>query len=145
MKQRVGVFSLALVAVLAIASATSQAAQPLMTRHTRSAVVNGEARSLGRMPASQTMNFSVTLALRHAPELLNFLDDVYDPASSNYRHFLTPAQFAERFGPSHEDFDAVVQFAKASGFQVIFANREGRNVQLKGTVGAVEKAFQNGA
>ena len=141
MKQRVGVFSLALVAVLAIASATSQAAQPLMTRHTRSAVVNGEARSLGRMPASQTMNFSVTLALRHAPELLNFLDDVYDPASSNYRHFLTPAQFAERFGPSHEDFDAVVQFAKASGFQVIFANREGRNVQLKGTVGAVEKAF----
>ncbi|HTR22730.1 MAG TPA: protease pro-enzyme activation domain-containing protein [Terriglobales bacterium] len=113
----------------------------LLTRHTRDAVVNGEAKLIGRMPASQTMRFSIVLPLRHAPELLNFLDDIYDPSSANYRHFLTPEEFTARFGPSQEEFDQAVQFAKAGGFKVIFATREGRNIQLQGTANAVEKAF----
>jgi len=134
--------SVLLLTVAVICSITAFA-QPnsLLTRHTRDAVVNGEAQSLGRMPATQTMRVSMLLALRHAPELLNFLDDIYNPQSQNYHHFLTPAQFTQRFGASKEDFDAVVQFAKANGFKVVFATHEGRSVQLVGTVGAVEKAF----
>jgi len=142
MIRRFGVFSLTLVAVLAIVSVVSQAApQPMMTRHTRGEVVNGEAQSLGRMPATQTMNFSVTLALRHAPELDNFLADIYDPSSANYRHFVTPEEFTARFGASQEDWDATVRFARQSGFKVIGGTREGGNLQLKGTVAQVEKAF----
>ena len=141
MIRRFGVFSLALVAVLAIVSVASQAAQPTMTRHTRDAVVNGEAKSLGRMPATQTMNFSMVLALRHAPELENFLQDIYNPSSSNYRHFVTPEEFTARFGPSQEDWDAAVRYAKENGFKIIDGTREGRAIQLKGTVAQVDKAF----
>jgi len=142
MIRRPSVCCLALVAVLAIASVASYAApQPMMTRHTRASVVSGEAQSAGRMPASQTMRFSVVLALRHAPELENFLRDVYDPSSSNYRHFLTPEEFTARFGPSQEDWDATVRFANENGFKVIDGTREGRALQLKGTVAQVEKAF----
>jgi subtilase family serine protease len=142
MIRRLGVFSLALVAVVAIGSVASQAApQPLMTRHTRSVVVSGEAKSLGRMPATQTMNVSMILALRNAPELENFLQDVYDPSSSNYRHFVTPEEFTARFGPSQEDWDATVRFAKENGFKVIAGTRDSRDLQLKGTVAQVEKAF----
>src|ERR1700733_6244124 len=142
MTRRVGVFSLSLAAVLVIGSVVSQAApQPMMTRHTRGAVLNGEAHSLGRLPATQTMNFSVVLALRHAPELENFLRDIYDPSSSNYRHFLTPEEFTERFGPSQEEWDATVRFANENGFKIIGGTREGRAIQLKGTVAQVDKAF----
>ena len=82
MIRRFGVFSLTLVAVLTIVSVASQAApQPMLTRHTRGPVVNGEAQSLGRLPASQTMHCDVVLALRHAPELDNFLQDIYDPTA----------------------------------------------------------------
>ena len=142
MTRRVAVMSLALVAVMAMTSLVAQAApMPLATRHTRDAVVNGTAQSLGRMPATQTIRFDIVLALRHAPELENFLQEVYDPASPMFRQFVTPKEFTERFGPSQEDFEALVNFAKASGFTVIGGSRDAMDVQLKGTVGAIEKAF----
>jgi len=134
--------SVLLLTVAVICSITAFAeTNSMLTRHTRDAVVNGEAQFLGRLPATQTMRINLLLSLRHAPELLNFLDDVYNPQSPNYRHFLTPAQFTERFGASKEDFDAVVQFAKSNGFKVVFATHEGRSVQLIGTVAQVEKAL----
>jgi subtilase family serine protease len=142
MIRRFSVFSLALVAVMTIMSVASQAAsQPFMTRHTRGAVVNGEAQSLGRMPATQTMHFDVVLALRHAPELKNFLDDIYDPTSKNYHQYVTPKEFTERFGPSQEDWDGVVKFAQQSGFKVIGGSRDAMDIRLQGTVAQVEKAF----
>ena len=134
--------ALAAMLVISVASVVCQAQrQTLLTTHVRDVVTSGVAPSVGRLPANQTMQFSIVLALRHAPELQNFLQDVYDPSSQNYRHFLTPEEFTARFGPSQEDYDALLQFAKANGFQVIHATREGRNVQLRGTVGAIEKAF----
>ena len=142
MIRRFSAFSFALVAVLAIVSVGSQAAsQPFMTRHTRDAVVNGEAQSLGRMPATQTMHFDVVLALRHAPELKNFLDDIYDPTSKNYHQYVTPKEFTERFGPSQEDWNGVVKFAQQSGFKVIGGSRDAMDIRLQGTVAQVEKAF----
>ena len=142
MIRRFGVFSLALVAVLTIPSVVSQAAsQPMLTRHTRGAVVNGEAQSLGRLPASQTMHFDVVLALRHAPELDNFLQDIYDPTSPNFRHFVSVKEFTARFGPSQEDWDAVVRFAQENGFAIVGGSRDGMDLQLRGTVAQVEKAF----
>jgi subtilase family serine protease len=142
MIRRFGAFSLALAGVLTVTSIGSFAAsQPLMTRHTREAVISGEAQSLGRLPAAQTMKFDIVLALRHAPELKNFLDEIYDPTNSNYRHYVTPEEFTARFGPSQEDWDALVRFAQQSGFKVIGGSRDAMDIQLKGTVGQVEKAF----
>ena len=140
MIRRVGSFVLTVAVAVMIVSAVSQA-QSVLTRHTRDAVVNGVAPSIGRLPVNQEVKFDIVLALRHAPELENFLQDIYDSNSPNYRHFLTPAQFAERFGASREDYDAVVQWAKSHGFQVVGGSFEGRNVALKGSSGAVERAL----
>ena len=131
---------LILVALLSVASFASQT-QSLMTRHVREVVAAGEAQSVGRLPATQTMLFDIVLSLRHQPELDNFLQELYDPSSSSYRHFLTPQEFTARFGPSQEDYDAVVRFAAASGFNVVGGSRDGMDLQLKGTVASVEKAF----
>jgi subtilase family serine protease len=87
------------------------------------------------------MRFDIVLALRHQPELLDFLADIYDPSSPNYRRYVTPEQFTERFGPSQEDFDAVLQFANANGLTVTGGSRDSMDIQMIGTVGAVERAF----
>ena len=131
---------LVLVALLSVASVVTQA-QSLRTRHVREAVVSGEAQSVGRLPATQTMRFDIVLALRHQPELENFLQELYDPSSSSYRHFLTPEEFTARFGPSQEEYDAVIRLAAASGFKVLGGSRDAMDVQFEATVASVEKAF----
>ncbi len=133
---------LALVAIVFAMSIASQAqSQTLLTHHVREAVLNGEAKSVGQLPATQSIRFDIVLALRHQPELEDFLQHVYDPASSSYRQFVTVPQFTERFGPSQEDYDSVLAFAKASGFTVVGGSQDSFDVQLKGTVANINKAF----
>ena len=142
MIRRIGVILFALAVSVSGVIATSQAqAQTFLTHHSRDVVVNGTALVLGSLPKSQAMRFDVVLALRHPSELLGFLTDVYDPSSPNYRRYLAPSEFTARFGPSQEDFDAVLQFAKANGFTVIGGSRDAMDVQMAGTVGSVERAF----
>jgi subtilase family serine protease len=116
-------------------------AQSLLTRHTREAVVSGEAKSVGRLPASQVMHFDIVLALRHQAELENFLQAVYDPTNPSYHQFVTVPEFTARFGASQEDYDAVIRFVAANGFTVVGGSRDALDIRLKGTVANVEKAF----
>ncbi|MGB6385275.1 MAG: S53 family peptidase, partial [Terriglobales bacterium] len=142
MIRRLGLFLLTVVVLVSGMNILCQAqSQTLLTRHVREATVNGEALSVGRLPASQTMRFDIVLALRHQPELENFLQELYDPSSPSYRHFVTVPEFTERFGPSQEDYDALIGFAKANGFTVLGGSRDSMDVQFKAPVAAIEKAF----
>ncbi|MGB9491549.1 MAG: protease pro-enzyme activation domain-containing protein, partial [Terriglobales bacterium] len=114
---------------------------PLKTRHVREAVESGQAAMLERVPASQTLRFDVVLALRNPAELDNFLEELYDSSSPSYRRFVTVQEFTERFGPSQEDYDAVVRFAEANGLKVVGGSRDAMDVQLTGPVSAAERAF----
>jgi len=118
-------------------------AQPqlLSTRHVRDAVDNGQAQFVGQLPATQTLRFDMVLPLRDRAGLENFIQEVQDPASPSYHQFLTPQEFTARFGPSQEDWDALVAFAKASGFEIISGTRDARDLRLTGTVANIEKAF----
>ena len=90
--------------------------QGLLTRHVRQVTQNGEAQPIGRLPADQIMSLDVVLPLRDQAGLDRFLKEIYDPARPSYRHFLTPPEFTERFGPSQDDYDSVVRFLKANSF-----------------------------
>ena len=69
------------------------------------------------------------------------MQELYDTSSPAYRHFLTVEQFTETFGPSQEDYDAVIRFAKANSFTVVGGSRDAMDVQLKGSVAVIETAF----
>jgi subtilase family serine protease len=116
-------------------------ALPLLTRHVRDVVANGQAPLVGQLPATQTLHFDIVLPLRDRDGLQAFVKDVNDPVSSSYHQFLTPQEFTSRFGPSQEDWETLVAFAKASGFEVINGTREERDLRLTGTVANIEKAF----
>jgi kumamolisin len=120
---------------------TSGEAQSFMTHHVRDAIHSGEAQATGRLPSNQVLQLDIVLALRDAAGLQSFLKDLYDPGSPSYLQFLTPQEFTARFGPSQDDYDAVVRFAQTYGFKVVGGSRDGMDVQVQGTVATVETAF----
>ena len=73
---------------------------------------------IGPLAGSQRLNLAIGLPLRNQEALTNLLQQIYDPASPNYHHYLTPEQFTERFGPTEQDYQAVIAFAKANGLTV---------------------------
>jgi subtilase family serine protease len=116
-------------------------AQTMMTRHVRDVVVNGQAAQLGHLSSDDVLQLDVVLPVRDQNGLDEFLAELSDRSSQNYRHFLTPAQFTERFGPTQEDYDAVVEYLRGNSLIVVGGSRDGMDVQAKGSVSAIEAAF----
>lgn len=142
MLRRSPISLLTIVALVSIAASICHAQSPTpLTRHVRDEVASGRAPLIGHLPATQTLHFDMVLPLRDRAGLQSFLQELQDPSSHSYHQFLTPQEFTARFGPSQEDWDALVAFAKASGFQVVGGNRDGRDLWLTGTVANIEKAF----
>ncbi len=104
-------------AMLLFVIATQAQAQSALTRHVRPVVKSGEAWFVERLPATQTLRLDLVLPLRDQAGLVNLLQQVYDPSSPSYRHFLTVPEFTARFGPSQEDYDAVIRFAGSTALR----------------------------
>jgi subtilase family serine protease len=134
-------FCVLLLSIAAFVSAgvVPSRAETLKTRHVRQAT--GQAKLVGRLPVAQIMQLDVVLPLRDQAGLDAFLADLYSSTVPNYRHFLTPAEFTARFGPTQEDYDAVVRYVQQHGLTVVGGSRDGMEVQVKGPVSAVESAF----
>ena len=141
MVRKFGQIAFSVLAMLTLAATNSQA-QTVSTRHVREASRTGEAQAIGRVPASQEMQLDVVLPVRDEAGLKSLLRDVYDSTSFAYHRFLTPTEFTERFGPTQADYDKVVQYLKANGLEVVGGSRDGMEVQVKGPVSSVEKAFR---
>jgi len=133
----------ALSAAIAIAFGASMAATAAQvdTHHVRAAVRSFAAQQIGSLPATKLMSLNVVLPLRDEAGLDAFIADVNNPASPNYRHFLTPKEFTARFGPTQNDYDTVVQYLTRYGFIVTGGSRDGMDIQVIGPVSAVEAAF----
>ena len=119
----------------------AQSLRSPLTRHVRQATQTGEAQPTGRLRAEQVMQLDLVLPLSDSAGLSAFLKDIYNPASPNFRHYVTVAQFTERFGPTQANYDALVSFAKNNGLTVVGGSRDGMDVQVEGSVAMVENAF----
>src|ERR1700679_65987 len=76
----------------------AQTRQP--TRHVADVVAN--LKPTGRLPGATKLNLAIGLPLRNQLALSNLLQALYDPASPQYHHYLSPEQFTEDFGPTTE-------------------------------------------
>jgi subtilase family serine protease len=131
-----------LAAILFAATAVSQAQkQGLMTTHLRQAVASGQARLVNRLPESQTLRVVLVLPLRNQDQLEQLLEDLYNPSSPSYHQFLSVDEFTARFGPTQEDYDTLIAFARENGLTVAATSRNRVNLDVTGTVGSLEKAL----
>jgi kumamolisin len=140
MIQKLGKFLFAVFAVVLVLI-TDSSAQSVRTHHIRDAVRNGQAKAYGRLPSNQVLQLDLVLPLRDPAGLKSFLSDIYNPSSPNFRHFISPAEFTAKFGPTQDDYDTVVRFAKTYGLQVVGGSRDGMEVQVKGSVANIEAAL----
>lgn len=95
----------------------------------------------GRLPSAKRLELAIGLPLRHQAQLAQLLRQLYDPASPQFHQFLTPEQFAQRFGPSPEDYQALIAFAKASGLSVTRTYPNRALLDVSGRVADIETAF----
>jgi hypothetical protein len=96
---------------------------------------------VGRLPASQQLRLAIGLPLRNPQALNNLLQQLYDPASPLYHHFLSPEQFTASFGPDEKDYQALRRFAESSGLTVTGAYPNRLLLDVTGAVADVENAF----
>ncbi len=95
----------------------------------------------GRLAATHQLHLAIGLPLRDPAGLDAFLADLYNPASPNYRHYLTPQQVTERFGPTTNDYEAVKNFARTNSLTVTTEYGNRLVLDVTGPASAVEKAF----
>jgi subtilase family serine protease len=134
---------LRLLAIAAIASALPclTNAQSVLTHHVREVTLSGEAAPINRLPATQTLGLDLVLPLRDPEGLKSFLAELYDPSSPTFHHFLTPTEFTAKFGPTEEQYAEVLRFARTNNLSVTGGSRDGMEVQVRGTVLAIEHAM----
>ena len=68
--------------------------------------------------SNRTLQMSMGLALRNQGQLSALLQSLYNPSSPNYHRFLTPAEFAQQFGPTAGQRQAVIDYLTHQGFTI---------------------------
>jgi subtilase family serine protease len=124
----------------ALAFGAAAQAESVSTHHVRDVVRDG-LQPVGRLAETQTLSLDIVLPVRDREALDALAEAVSNPMSFSYRHYLTPAEFTEKFGPTQADYAAVVKFAQDHGLSVTGGSRDAMDVQVKGTVAAIEAAF----
>ena len=109
--------------------------------------VHGLARpefDLGRADSSRVLHV-VSLSFRPSAAQQNdlnlFIQQLADPTSPNYHKYLTPAQFADRFGMTQNDIDKIVAWLQSEGFFNITVSNSRNLVSFDGTAAQVESTF----
>ncbi len=96
---------------------------------------------IDRLPATRQLSLTIGLPLRNGELLTNLLQQIYDPASTNYHRYLTPEQFAAQFGPTQQDYQAVIAFAKSNHLTVTGLHPNRTLVRVNGSVADIERTF----
>lgn len=94
----------------------------------------------GLLPLSTTLQLDISLPIDR--QMLNqAVQDVYNPSSASYGHYLTPTQIARRFGASTETIQQVSDWLTSQGFQIVSTSALRTNLVVRADVLHIAKAF----
>jgi subtilase family serine protease len=104
---------------------------------------------LGLASQAEVRQITLSLAVKNRAAMEAHAAAVVDPASPNYRKFLTPAQFGSLYGQDATAIAQVVNFLQAQGLTVtkVYANNllisaKGTNAQLAAVFGSPIHAYR---
>jgi len=130
-------------AILSIAIPTDSVAAEAqaLPGHVPTVVSRLHLQPFARLPASQRLNLAIGLPLHNRDTLTNLLREIYDPASPNCHRYLTPEQFTEQFGPTDQDYQSLIAFAKKHGLTVTGTHHNRMLLDVSASAATVETAF----
>jgi len=130
-------------AVLLATALLSSAQTPqvkLLTGHLPTVV--SKLKPLGHLEGTSRLKLSISLPLHNEAALTNLVEQLYNPASPLYRQYLTPEEFDARFGPTEQDYQAVIAFARNSGFTITAHHPNRMLLEVSASVTDIEHALQ---
>jgi hypothetical protein len=99
----------------------------------------------GAVDPGLNLPFLSLMLAKTSPEqaaLEQLLMEQQDPSSSNFHKWLTPEQFADRFGASQRDIAAIQSWLESEGFRVWNVARSRTWIQFSGTAAQVGRTFR---
>jgi kumamolisin len=128
-------------AIAAYLTATSALAAPLLTPHVPQAVAYHLAAPAGAPSPTARLTLAIALPMHDRPGLAALLRDIYNPASPNYRHYLSVAEFTARFGPTAPAYAAAVKYFADNGLRIIATSANRYMIDAEGSVADIERIF----
>jgi subtilase family serine protease len=106
------------------------------------AAVAATARAVSPVPAGARLRVTVTMRPRDPAALAAYARAVSTPGSADYHAYLTPRQFARRFGPTPSQVSLVRRSLQARGLHPGQVSAGGLSIPLLATAGALERGFR---
>lgn len=103
--------------------------------------VASPANQVAATPASTPIDFDVSLQLSDPSGAASFEQAVSDPTSPTYRHFLTPAQWENRFSPNASTVSSVTSWLLSQGITVTGVSADRMTVEASASASTVQHAF----
>ncbi len=130
----------ALFTVAAVSAGTAYAApRQQLSGHVPGIVA--KLKPTGLVSRDARLNLAIGLTLHNQDALNDLIRDLSDPSSPRYRQYITSEQFTEQFGPTVEEYQAVIDFAQASGFTVTATHSDRMLLEVSAAVPNIENAF----
>ena len=139
LKMTFGALAVAGLAWVAPAAAPVSGAMKQLQGHVPSVVA--QLAPGARLAGTNRLHLAIGLPLRNQDGLNALLQQVSDPSSPNYHHFLTSAEFNAQFGPTEQDYQTVLQFAATNGLTVTRTHTNRMLVEVAASASSVEHAF----
>ena len=111
-------FALGAVFILGTLGTGAAHAAAVLTAQVPGDVANHLASRVATPDASRELQLAIALPMRNQAELERLIGDIYDPSSREYHHYLSVAQFTDRFGPAQADYTKAVQFFSNHGLAI---------------------------
>jgi Pro-kumamolisin, activation domain/Bacterial Ig-like domain (group 3) len=112
-----------------------------LLNHTPAKVLDGTAIRVSHYNPDNMLRLALAVQDSHQAEEDQFIKELTTKGSPNFHKFLTQDQWNERFAPSVEDEQAVVNWAQSVGLTVTYRYPNRVLVDVEGTAGTIEKAF----
>ena len=94
------------------------------------------------VPVTINTTFDVALTQPNKQALNDFITSLSDPASPNYRHYLTTQQFAQRFGATDTTVQAVSTYMKSFGLSITSLSAGRVLLHVSGSTNNIAHAFE---
>ena len=98
----------------------------------------------GAVPDTFPMQ-DLQLQLKRAPalesEFKQYIDELTDKSSPNFRKWLTPQQIGERYGSAQQDLATIRSWMQSHGLSVEHTYENGMVIAFSGTAGQIRDAF----
>jgi len=97
---------------------------------------------VARTATNQSINLAVGLSLRNQAGLASYLQQISNPGSPLYHHYLNAATFAALYAPLPSSEAAVIGYLRSQGLTITATYANHLLVDARGSVAQAEQAFQ---